>query len=194
MKIPRPISSQPIPETARKVFEGIMFDVYQWEQEVFDGSKAIFEKVKRPDTVVVFPVLPDGKILLINEEQPSKQKFISAPGGRIEKDEDVLTAAKRELLEETGYEANEFILWEAHQPVSKVEWAVYVLVAKGLKKVSEMNLDPGEKIDPYPVSFDEFMTIGSDPNFRGIDMLPKFLEAKLYPEKMEALRTLFRSN
>ena len=55
MEINRPQSKQPIPANAKKVFHGVIFDVYQWEQEMFDGTKEIFEKLKRPDTVVVFP-------------------------------------------------------------------------------------------------------------------------------------------
>lgn len=39
-------------------------------------------------------------------------------------------AAKRELLEETGYEASEWFLYDAVQPASKIEWAVYTLKAK----------------------------------------------------------------
>ncbi len=108
MEIHRPQSKQPIPEHAQKVFEGIMFDVYQWEQKMFDGSAATFEKLVRPDTVVVFPVLPNGNILLTEQEQPEKEPFIGAAGGRVDKGEDILDAARRELLEETGYTAEKF--------------------------------------------------------------------------------------
>ena len=191
MEIERPPSRQPIPDTAKRVFKGMMFDVYQWEQELFDGSKAIFEKVKRPDTVVVFPVLPDGKILLTEQEQPGKASFIGATGGRVDEGEDVLAAAKRELLEESGYEAEEYILWHAEQPVSKMEWAVYVFIAKGLKKVTDLHLDGGEKITLKPAAFDEFIDLGSIENFSEKEIVFKLLEAKLYPEKKEALRKLF---
>src|SRR3989338_338565 len=113
MDIQRPQSKQPIPPHAKRVFQGVIFDVYQWEQEMFDGTRAIFEKLKRPDTVVVFPVLPDGKIILTEQEQPGKKPFIGATGGRIDEGEEVLAAARRDLLEESGYEASEFILWGA---------------------------------------------------------------------------------
>src|SRR6187551_1248303 len=141
MNIQRPISKQPIPDHAQKVFKGQVFDVYQWEQEQYDGSKRTFEKVKRPDTVIVFPVLPNGKILLTEQEQPGKDPFIAATGGRVDEGEDILTAAKRELLEESGYEAEEFILWDAQHPQSKIDWVVYTFIAKGLKKVADLHLD-----------------------------------------------------
>lgn len=191
MKIQRPKSKQPIPDHAKKVFDGVLFDVYQWEQELFDGTKTIFEKIKRPDTVVVFPVLDNGKIMLTEQEQPGMEPFIGATGGRVDEDEDVLEAAKRELLEESGYEASEFILWDAQHPTSKTDWVVYTFVAKGLKKVSDMNLDAGEKITLKLVELDEFIEIAINKNFVEKEIIPKLYEAKLYPEKKEELKKLF---
>ncbi len=191
MDIQRPKSRQPIPESAKKVFSGVIFDVYQWEQTLFDGSKTTFEKLKRPDTVVVFPVLPDGKILLTEQEQPGKESFMGATGGRADEGEDPLEAAKRELLEESGYTAERFILWDAQQPVSKIEWAVYTFIAKGLKKIADINLDAGEKIKLKPVSFDELLEIGSSPDFYEKEVVYKFLEAKYDEKKREELRKLF---
>lgn len=191
MNIERPEPTQPIPPHAKKVFTGVLFDVYQWEQEMFDGTKATFEKVKRPDTVIVFPVLPDGKILLTKQEQPGKLTFIGGAGGRMEEGENPVEAARREMLEETGYEAEEMILWNAQQPVGKVDWAVYSFIAKGLKKVADMDPDAGEKIEPYQVSFDEFLTIGTQKNFAEREIVPLILEARADPHKREELQKLF---
>jgi len=194
MEIKRPKSKQPIPEHAKRVFRGVMFDVYQWEQKMFDGSLSIFEKVKRPDTTIIFPVLSDGKIILSEQEQPGKKPFIGGCGGRIEEGEDVLESAKRELLKESGYEAENFILWNAQQPMGKVEWAVYVFVAKGLKKVAEINPDSGEKIKLISVTLDEFIDIPlrKDIIFAEGEVIPLLLEAKIDSGKMEELRELFK--
>jgi len=191
MEINRPKSKQPIPDNAKKVFGGVLFDVYQWEQELFDGTKTLFEKLKRPDTVVVFPVLDDGKIILTEQEQPGKEPFIGATGGRVDEGEDILEAAKRELLEESGYEASEFVLWDAQHPTSKIDWVVYTFIAKGLKKVAYMNLDAGEKIALKLVDLDEFIEIAINKNFVEKEIVPKLYEAKLYPEKKEELKKLF---
>lgn len=191
MNIPRPASKQPIPEGAKCVFKGKIFDVYQWEQSMYDGSTQTFEKLKRPDTVVVFPVLDDGSILLTEQEQPGKKPFISAPSGRVEEGEDILEAAKREFLEETGYEATEYVLWKSVHPTSKIDWVVYVFIAKGCKKETDQSLDAGEKIELIQVSFDKFLQIGRDERFADKEIVPDLYEALLDYEKYEELKQLF---
>ncbi len=193
MEIKRPESKQPIPPNAKMVFKGVMFDVYQWEQEMFDGTKATFEKLKRPDTVVVFLVLPDGKIILTKQEQPGKKPFIGAAGGRVDEGEDILSAAKRELLEETGYEAEEFILWDSQHPTSKIDWVVYTFIAKGAKKVSDLHLDAGEKIELIFLTVDELIEVATnkDTYFAEREIADKFFEAKFDPEKKKELQELF---
>jgi 8-oxo-dGTP pyrophosphatase MutT (NUDIX family) len=192
MEIERPKSNQPIPNNAKRVFRGVLFDVYQWEQEMFDGTRAIFEKIKRPDTVNILSILPDGKILLTEQEQPGTNHFIGLIGGRVDEKENILVAAKRELLEESGYEAEEFILWHAEQPINKIDWAIYTFIAKGLKKVSEMNLDAGEKIKLNPVTFDELIEIATSKSFYERDIAVRFFEAKLDPKKYKELKELFK--
>lgn len=192
MNIQRPKSRQPIPDEAKKVFQGVLFDVYQWEQEMFDGSKKTFEKIKRPDTVVVFPVLNDGKIILIKQKQPGTESSVEAPGGRVDAGEDVLSTAKRELLEETGYEAEEYILWDAKHPSNKVDWVVYTFIAKSLKKVADINLDAGEKIEEMIVTLDELIEEGIKKSFSGGEIVHYFYEAKIDKNKKEELKELFK--
>lgn len=191
MTIKRPVSNQPMPSHAQCVFKGIMFDVYQWEQKLFDGSTATFEKLKRPDTVIILPVLPDGSIVLNEQEQPGQEPFIAAPGGRVDHDEDIVTAAKRELLEESGYSADTLTLWCAHQPTTKIDWAVFVFIAKNITKTAELALDAGEKIQLKTVSFDELIDIGMDSGFAGEEAAKRFTEAKYLPEKRVELEKLF---
>lgn len=192
MTIERPESRQHMPEDATLVFKGKMFDVFQWRQQMYDGSYQTFEKLKRPDTVVVFAILDDGSILLTKQEQPGKSLFIGAAGGRVDEGEEIEEAAARELLEETGYRAKELILWHSEQPVSKIDWAVYTFIAKGLEKVDEQRLDAGEKITLHPVTFDEFIDTALRNEFTEREIVKYVYEAKLDKQKMEKLRELFK--
>lgn len=190
MDIKRPQSRVPMPPDAKLVFKGVIFDMYQWQQEMFDGSYQTFEKLKRPDTTIVVPVLEDGNILITYQKQPGKEPYLGMAGGQIEEGEDVLEAAKRELLEETGYVAGDWRLWMAKQPYSKIEWVIYTLIAIGCKKTSEQHLDVGERIEVKPVAFEEFVEVALDEKFQDMEIKIKLLEAKAHPEKMEDIKKL----
>jgi 8-oxo-dGTP pyrophosphatase MutT (NUDIX family) len=168
-----------------------MFDAYQWEQELFDGTKAVFEQLKRPDTAITIPVTTDGRIVMLEEQQPGRMSSIIFPGGRIDPDEDPLKAAKRELLEETGYATDEdLIFWEAIQPVSKLDWAVYTFVARGCYKAREPMLDAGEKIQVRLATFEEMVNVGADPSHRAPEIELKFMRAKYDTAEAAKLKTL----
>jgi ADP-ribose pyrophosphatase len=194
MKVNRSYRKSTIPEHAKCVFGGVIFDVYQWEQELFDGTKTTFEKLVRPDTVVIFPVLEDGRIMLIEDEQPGRGALLGAPAGRLDPGETPEECAARELLEETGLKAQELVLFNEVYPVMKLDWCVYTFVAKGCVKVAEPHLDAGEKIKEHPVTFQELLDIPYDErNLDGSIFRMRVLEAKLDPTKMNELLKLFSS-
>lgn len=91
-----------IPPAATKVFSGILFDVWQWEQQLYNGQTKVFELMRRTDKIQVIPVLPDGKILMLEQTQASKEmRYPSFVSGRIAEGELPIDAAKRKLLAET---------------------------------------------------------------------------------------------
>lgn len=157
--IPPIPSKQPLPSEAKKVFSGILFDVYQWQQPQFDGSVKTFEKLRRPDTVLVIPVTAEGRIIVAEQEQPGKSSFLGFVGGRVDKGETPEQGAARELLEETGYAAERLELVGAVQPLSKIDWSVYIFVARNSRKVAEQNLDAGERITLQEIGFDELVEL-----------------------------------
>lgn len=188
MQITRPESKQPIPTRAKIVFSGIIFDVYQWEQEMFDGSIETFEKVKRRDTVGVLTVSPDKKIVLLEQEQPGMQPFLGTPGGIIDPGEDVFAAAQRELLEETGLASTDWSLFEAVQPIGKVDWALFTFVARDCRKVRDPHLDSGEKIQLREVSWEQFLQVLLDDSFRDHQLVLQCLRTLRLPDGENKLR------
>ncbi|MEN8192198.1 MAG: NUDIX hydrolase [Bacteroidota bacterium] len=93
-------------EKKEKIFEGIVFDV-QVDQITYDsGNESVREVVIHNGGAVVLPVTNDGKLILVKQFRYPFQKFlIECPAGKLEKGEDPLTCATRELTEETGYTA-----------------------------------------------------------------------------------------
>lgn len=191
MEIKKPTLRQSMPENAKRVFKGVVFDVYQWEQEGYDGKIKTFERLKRYDTAVIIPITQDGKIIIANQEQPGKKPFIGLVGGRLDEGEEPLEAARRELLEETGYEAKEWELLDAVQPVSKIDWTVYTFIAKDCHKIAEQNLDGAEKIELIFVDFETFIERVLQGDLADIELKIKLLEAKLNLGKMEELKKQF---
>lgn len=73
-----------IPSHAKPVFTGNQFTVYQWEEVLFDGTKAVFEAAKRSNSVKAIVVTKANTILVNQEEQPWKGRMTVIPGGIME--------------------------------------------------------------------------------------------------------------
>jgi len=182
-----------IPDTAKVVFHGKTYDVWQWEQEMYDGRKKTFEKIKRKNEVGVIAVV-DGQIVIQDQEQPHRDPFISVPGGTCDAGEDPYDTARRELLEETGYTSDNMIVWQViPSPYSSIIREAYYFIAKDCKKTHELNLDNGEKIRNKLISFEEFLLLSENNQFRNTDLLVTLLTTRLHPEKKEELKNLLFS-
>ena len=147
-----------LPDNAEKKFSGIIFDVYHYEQELYDGTKATFEKLKRATTLQTLGIVGD-KIIIVKDSQPHRETMWSLPGGRIEEREDDLTGAQREFMEETGFESQTWTPLRTYSPYNKIDWEIKIFLARDCKKTTEPEPDAGEKIELHLVDFDEFIDI-----------------------------------
>lgn len=182
-----------LPKNAKQVYKGQIFEVYEWEQPEFDGNIATYELLTRSDTITVIPVTSDGKIILVEEEQPHIPLTTKTIAGKVDPGETPIDAAKRELLEETGYSCQELIPWYQYQPLHKIAWTVHTFIAKNCQKVSKQNLEGGERIKPILLDFDQFIETVCSDKFPNLTLKVKVLEAKLDSEKMASLKNLFFS-
>ncbi|OIO20543.1 MAG: hypothetical protein AUJ23_00030 [Candidatus Magasanikbacteria bacterium CG1_02_32_51] len=180
-----------IPKNAKKVFEGKIFDTYQWQQKMFDGSFETFEMLDRVDTVQIIPIT-GNKIVLVNEEQPTLSKMMGVVGGRLEKNEKPIDGARREMLEETGYSSDNLEKFDEWRPYHKINWTVHRFIARNAKKIVEPHLDPGERIETKLVSFAEFVKIATAQNFRSQDITFYLLKLHYQKKLKEFKKKLFQ--
>lgn len=158
-----PPNARLVPDNANRVFRGIIFDVYQWQQEMFDGTIETFEMLKRPDTVKVIAVV-DDRIVILEQQQPDSDVFFDMPGGRHDVPEETeLQAAQREMREETGLSFKDWKLLSVHQPAGKIEQFVYFFLATNLENREAPTPDAGEKITVQQVSLEELKAMAQKP-------------------------------
>ena len=167
-KIKRPVD-------AKVVFSGKIFTVYNWEQAQFDGTKSTFETLKRPDSVDVIPITKEGKFVLTKQEQPAAKPFIGAIGGRVDEGETFLHAGIRELHEESGFAANEWINFMDFQGLEKIDWAAKIYFVRGLV-IGQSHTDSGEKIELVYYSFGEFMDVVTKENYRDLEITQRIFQ------------------
>lgn len=113
-----------------------------------DGSTAFREYLIHPGAVAIIPLFEDGQILLERQYRyPVKQVMTEYPAGKLDPQEGSLACAKRELLEETGYTAQQWIyLGKMHPVISYSTEFIDVWVAKGLS-AGQQHLDVGEFLE-----------------------------------------------
>jgi len=184
-----PQNAKLIPENAECKFQGKLFDVYQWPQEMFDGSMSTFEMLRRKDTVVTIAI-HDDKVIITRQRQPRQDWFFDYPGGRHDNPaETELEAAQRELREETGLSFQNWKLINVHQPFSKIDWLIYTFLATGFIKQEAQKLDSGEEIEVMAVTFDELRTYAKKPNAKYL--LPEFLQDITTLDELKNLPALY---
>jgi ADP-ribose pyrophosphatase len=120
--------------SSHMVYEGKVFGVRRDEVIEPSGVHATREVVTHPGSVVVLPVLPDGRILLIQQYRyPTRRYLWELVAGRIDAGETPREAAARELIEETGYRAKRLrIFLDVFPTPGFLEERMFLLLAEGL--------------------------------------------------------------
>jgi ADP-ribose pyrophosphatase len=116
---------------SKVIYKGPVFGVRRDEVLEPGGIRTTREVVTHPGSVVVLPVLPDGRILLIRQYRHATRQFLwELVAGRMERGETPRRAAARELIEETGYRARRFrVFLDVFPTPGFLEERMYILLA-----------------------------------------------------------------
>lgn len=116
------------------IYEGKAFGVRRDELIEPTGVRTVREVVTHPGSVVVLPVLADGKIVLVRQYRHATRQYLwELVAGRMEPGEDPKEGAARELLEETGYRGKTFsVFLDVFPTPGFLEERMYLLLAEGL--------------------------------------------------------------
>ncbi len=102
----------------------------------------------RPEVALVFPVTAAGEVIMVRQyKHGAREVLLELPGGVCDANEPPETAARRELLEETGYEAASLThLATLHDDPTKNTNRFHLFLAEGVQPVGEQSLDVTENI------------------------------------------------
>jgi len=114
----------------------------------WDSAKHTFFVVENPDWVNIIALTKNDEVILIEQFRHGVEEItLEIPGGIVDNKENADDAARRELLEETGFEASEMIYLGKSRPNPALQnnW-IYHFLARNCKKSGDTNFDEHESI------------------------------------------------
>lgn len=138
------------------IYDGRVIKVRVEDVELPDGSMSKRELIAHGGGVGVIAVNDKREVLMVNQYRiAARSMMLEIPAGKLEVGEDPLETGKRELIEETGYKAGNFVhLGEYYATPGYCEEKLNIYLATELEYVGQ-KLDEGEFLDVKVYTLDE---------------------------------------
>ncbi|MDQ0256162.1 ADP-ribose pyrophosphatase [Evansella vedderi] len=138
------------------IYEGRIIDLSIHDVTLPNGETSKREIVTHPGAVAVIAVTEDNKLLLVRQfRKPLEKTIAEIPAGKLEKGEDPLPCAKRELEEETGFLAGKWTsLGSFYTSPGFADELIYLFLAEELSD-GTANTDEDEFVECFEVTIDE---------------------------------------
>ena len=126
------------------------------EVKLPDGTQASREYLNHPGAVMILPMMSNQKIVFERQyRHPGKQVFLELPAGKLHAGEDKQLCAYRELLEETGYQAEKLTyLGKTCPAIGYSDEEIHIFLAESLTFKGQ-SLDEGEFIETVEMTLSE---------------------------------------
>jgi ADP-ribose pyrophosphatase len=146
--------------SSETIASGGMLTVKRDQVRLPNGNSSQREYVLHPGAVVVLPLLDNGNIILEKQFRYALNSFfIELPAGKIDAGEAILVTGQRELLEETGYAATEWILLGIQHPcIGYSNEVIHMYLARGLTAGAK-KLDDDEHLEVFQVPFNDCLSM-----------------------------------
>jgi ADP-ribose pyrophosphatase len=114
------------------------------------------EVVRHPGAAAMVPLLDNGNVVLVKQHRHAVNDYLwEIPAGTLEPHEEPVTCARRELIEETGYEAKNLDkLMEILPAPGYTDEHIHIFLATGLT-LTEQRLEDDEILTVQPTPFDK---------------------------------------
>ncbi len=148
-------------------------------------SEHNFFVIENPDWVNIIALTKDEEVVLIEQfRHGSEEIILEIPGGMLDENEEPETAARRELVEETGYESDEFIYLGKSRPNPAIQNnTIYHFLAKNCEKTQDTSFDEHESVITKLVPYQDVKNLVASGEITHALAVAGFYYMDLYKEK-----------
>lgn len=129
-----------------KLYRGKIFDLNAYHLKI-EHRNVKREIIEHPGAAAILAFDEKGKVILVNQHRFPHGYVLEIPAGTLEKGEEPIECAYREIIEETGYSAKKMTKLTSYFPsIGYNKEEIHIFVASGTKKKFELDLDNDEFI------------------------------------------------